>query len=214
MHPAYTYPRTLPPKDCVLIPDVLLLFSEYWKRQCRLPGADLVVVGNNCFSGGARSTRKGAAVFVDAGIFHQYLSPIAVEVAKLMPERSFIVKLHPLDVSNRSQIEHEYSQIPNISVVGAEKTFPELLTDASDVVAIQSTATYEALDRGVPVHFLKRGDYKSHQDLFTQPDVHLFSSAEELKSALFKPNKDAGPVTRFFEDFNPIVFSNLVKTLC
>jgi hypothetical protein len=212
MHPCYTYPPSLHAGDEVLLPDALLLFSEYWRHQCRLPGTEAVVVGNSRFSSaGVHSTRTGAAVFLDAGDFHKYLSPLAIELAHLMPERAFIVKLHPTDVLDRAKVEKEYQGIPNIAVVGTEKSCPELFADASDVVVVQSTASYEALDRGVPVHFLKKGGYMSHQDLFGQPNVHLFSSTEELRCALFKPSKESIP--RYFDDFDSTVFRELVRTL-
>jgi hypothetical protein len=212
MHPCYTYPPSLLAGDEVLLPDALLLFSEYWKRQCRLPGTMTVVVGNNRFSSaGVQSTRMGAAVFLDAGDFHKYLSPLAIELARAMPERAFIIKLHPTDVLDRAKVEKEYQGIPNIAVVGTEKSCPELFADASDVIVVQSTASYEALDRGVPVHFLKKAGYMSHQDLFAQPNVYLFSSAEELRCALFKPAKASIP--RYFNDFDSTVFRDLVRTL-
>jgi hypothetical protein len=143
MHMCYTYPPELLSGDAVLLPDVLLLFSEYWKRQCRMPGTKMVAVGNSRLaSAGLQSTRTGATVFLDAASFHKHLSPLAMELARLMPEQMFIMKLHPTDVLDREQVEKEYQGIPNISVVGAEKSCAELFADASDVVVVQSTASY------------------------------------------------------------------------
>jgi hypothetical protein len=214
MHPAYSYPATLAPGGRVILPDAMLLFSEYWKQQCSMLGTELTAVGNNCFSSaGARSTRTGAAVFVTAGIFQRYLSPLAVKLAKSMPGRLFIMKLHPSELSGRAIIEREYRGIPNLSVVGVEKSCPELFADASDVVVVQSTATYEALDRGVPVHILRKSWFMMEQNLFVRPDVHLFSTAAELQSALFKPMNRPKCVPRFFDAFDPIVFRKLVHTL-
>ncbi len=212
MHPCYSYPASLHAGDGVLLPDALLLFSEYWKRQCRLPGTKTVVVGNSRFSSaGAQSTRMGGVVFLDAGAFHKYLSPLAIELAHLMPERAFIMKLHPTDVLDRAKVEKEYQGMPNIAVADMEKSCSELFADASDVVVIQSTASYEALDRGIPVHFFQRGGYMSHQDLFARPNVHLFSSTEELRGTLFKPVKESIP--RYFDDFDSTVFREVVQTL-
>jgi hypothetical protein len=214
MHPAYSYPPNLSPGEAVILPDVLLLFSDYWKHQCCMPGTKMLVVGNDHFtSKGVRSTRTGAAVFVSAGSFQKYLSPLAVKVAQSLPDRPFIMKLHPTQLSDRAKIEKEYKNIPNLVVVGIEKSVPELMSDASDVVIIQSTASYEALDRGVPVHVLQKDGYMSHKDLFSRPDVRLFFTAEELQSALFKPINRPECVPRFFDAFNPVVFRELVRTL-
>jgi len=214
MHPAYSYPPDLPPGEAVILPDVLLMFSEYWKHQCRMPGTKIVVVGNNQFSStGDRSTRTGAAVFVSALSFEKFMSPLAVKLAQLMPDRAFIMKLHPAQVSDRAKIEKEYEGIPNLAVVGTEKSCPELFADASDVIIIQSTASYEALDRGIPVHILREGGYVSHQDLFSRPDVSLFSTADELQSALFKPIKQPEGAPRFFDAFDPVAFRELVLSL-
>jgi len=214
MHPAYSYPSNLQPGETVILPDVLLLFSEYWKRQCHMPGTKMVVTGNNhFFSHGAHSSRNGAAVFVSAISFHKYLSPLAVKVAQLLPDRTFIMKLHPQQLSDRARIEREYNGIPNLVVVGMEKSCPELFTDASDVIIIQSTASYEALDRGIPVHILREDGYVSHQDLFAHPGVRVFSTAEELKTSLFKPVIRSERIYRFFDAFNPDVFHKLIQGL-
>jgi hypothetical protein len=174
----------------------------------------MVAVGNSRLaSAGLQSTRTGATVFLDAASFHKHLSPLAMELARLMPEQMFIMKLHPTDVLDREQVEKEYQGIPNISVVGAEKSCAELFADASDVVVVQSTASYEALDRGVPVHFFQRAGYMSHQDLFTQPDVHLFSSTEELKCALFKPREGSDGIPHYFDEFESTAFRELVQGL-
>jgi hypothetical protein len=214
MHPGYSYPATLAPGGLVILPDAVLLFSEYWKHQCSMLGTELTAVGNNCFSSaGARSTRTGATVFVNADPFQRYLSPLAVKLAKSMPDRLFIMKLHPAELSGRAMIEREYQGIPNLSVVGVEKSCPELFADASDVVVVQSTATYEALDWGVPVHILRKSWFMAEQDLFSRPDVHLFSTAAELQSALFKPVERAERDSPFFEIFDPVKFCELVRSL-
>ena len=204
MHPAYSYPTALQPGEGAVVPDVLLLFSEYWMGQCYMPGTKMLVAGNDRFGNkGIRSTRNGAAVFVTAAFFHKYLSPLAVELARSMPTRAFIMKLHPAQVADQGRIEEEYRGIQNLSVVGTEKSCSELFADASDVVIVQSTASYEALDHGVPVHILRQCGYMSHGDLFTHPDVHLFSTAAELQGLLFRPvaGKDHG--LPFFSAFDP-----------
>jgi len=211
-HPGYSYPPSLSPGEVVLLPEALLLFSEHWKCQCYMPGTKLVIVGNNRFScAGANSSRTGAAVFVTAGPFHKYLSPLAVEVAQSMPDRAFIMKLHPLYLSNRAMIEKGYAGIPNLTVVGAEKSIPELMEDASDMIVGQSTAAYEALDRGVPVHIPRINGYTWHKDLFSRPDAYLFSTVGQLQSALFKPMNRPKGIPRFFDAFDPTVFRELLR---
>lgn len=211
MHAAYSYPPTRNAREATLLPDALLLFSDYWKKQCRMPATELIVVGNDCFvTRGSRSTRTGAAVFVSAGILHQYLSPLAIEIARQMPQRDFIMKLHPSQASDRSTIEREYQHIPNLSVVCMEKSLPALLADSSDVVVVQSTASYEALDAGVPVHIFKKGAYMSHKDLFSCANVHVFSSADELRDQLFIPLQKESKETRFFQEFNAEAFRSAI----
>lgn len=212
MHPAYSYPPDLAAGDAVLLPDVLLLFSEYWKKQCNMPGTQIIATGNDRFyAGGIRSTRKGPAVFVDAGIFHQYLSPVAVEVARALPDRLFTMKLHPSQSVDREAIEQEYSKIANLSVVGTDRNLRDLLTDTSDVVILQSTAAYEALDRGIPVHIIEKAGYRSHRDLFARPDVHLFSTVGQLTASLFQPADPPSAAGLFFEPFRPDEFRQFLR---
>jgi hypothetical protein len=214
MHLAYSYPQSLGPAGTAILPDALLLFSEFWKKKCCMPGTKLVVVGNNRFSNdGVRSTRSGAAVFVTAGPFQMYLSPLAVEIARSMPNRSFIMKLHPSFLSDRASIEKEYRGIENLTVVGAEKNLPELMSDASDVIIVESTGAYEALDWGVPVHILKKAGYMLHKDLFLRPDVCVFETAKELRNALFMPMNRPDGISRFFDEFNPIAFKEFIQSI-
>jgi hypothetical protein len=179
-----------------------------------MPGTKLAAVGNNRFaSAGQNSTRTGAAVFISAGPFHKYLSPLAMDLAKSMPDRAFIMKLHPSYLSDRGMIEREYRSSPNLAVVGAERRLSEIMDEASDVVVVESTAAYEALDRRIPVHFLQKGGHMRHQDLFLLPDVHLFSTAEELQKLLFRPIKAPEDIPKFFNRFDSGAFCELVQTL-
>ena len=215
MHPAYSYPPGLIAGDTVVVPDALLLFSNYWRKQCFLPGTQLLVVGNSCFStGGVRSSRDGPAIFVSAGVFQKYLSPVAVAVARSMPNRRFIMKLHPSQTSERAALETAYAEIPNLSVVCMEKTLPALLSDASDIVIVQSTAAYEALDRGVPVHILSDGGYMSQKDLFSHSFVRVFSTSAQLRDQLFIPGDPPENKIRFFESFDEETFRSAVNNFC
>ncbi len=213
LHPTYTYPPNLPPGEAVLLPDVLLLFSAYWLGQCRMPGTKLVAIGNSRISNcGPPSTRTGAAVFISAGPFQRDLSPLALKLASSMPTREFIMKLHPSHLSDRGIIEQEYGNSPNLAVVGTERSLSELMDNASDVVIVESTAAYEALERRIPVHFLRKGGYIRHQDLFSRPDVHLFSNAEELRGTLFQPSSRPESSSRFFDSFDASAFLELVRS--
>ena len=129
-----------------------------------------------------------------------------------MPERAFIMKLHPAQITERAQIERIFQKIPNVTVVCTEKSIPELMADASDIVIGQSTAAYEALDRGVPVHIPRIDGYTWHKDLFELPDVHLFSTVKELQNKLFQPMNCPEHIPQFFAAFDPIVFRELVRS--
>lgn len=214
MHLAYAYPPEALPQESVLVPDALLLLSGYWEQQCRMPGTKMIAAGNNCFaSDGNRSTRAGATVIIDAQPFHNYLSPLVLELAKRMPERRFIVKLHPHQIRDRESIKAEYRGVENISIIGVERSCGDLFCDVSDVIIVESTAAYEALDRGIPVHIYRRAGYRSHQDLFSQPDVALFSTADELKKNLNLNLTSPSSSRRYFEHFDRARFRELVAKL-
>jgi hypothetical protein len=98
-----------------------------------------------------------------------------------------------------------------VEVVGPEKNMAELLCTASDAIIIQSTASYEALDRTVPVHVFARDGYRSHKDLFANPNVHVFGGAEELQTALFKPLQPTESNEKFFQVFTPAGLSRYLS---
>lgn len=208
MHPAYSYPKQLRIGDHLLLPDAILLFSKYWEQQCCLPGTEKIVVGNSHFHyAGPPSSREGSAIFIDADPFHGYLGPLARDVASALPERKFVLKIHPAQFPYQAEIAADFADLANIEVLGPEKNMAELLSTASDVILIQSTASYEALDRIVPVHIFARYGYRSHKDLFANPNVHIFESSKELQSSLFKPLQSMETDEKFFQDFSPIVLS-------
>ena len=214
MHPVYSYPSAPEVESGVISPDVLLLFSEHWKRQCSLPGTELVVAGNNRFaSSGTSSTRTGPVVFASASPFHRYLSPVAIELAISMPDRSFVMKLHPSFLSDRAAVEEEYRSLPNLTVIGVEKSISDLMETASDMVMVESTSGYEALDRQVPIHIMKKAGYLCHQDVFSHPDVHLFSTTEELRRSLFLPLHARQSPSRFFSPFETQTVRDLIKSV-
>ena len=212
-HPSYSYPTELTAQSALLLPDALLIFSEFWRSQCHMPGTQIITVGNDYFyCGEAQSTREGPAVFIDAGVFHQYLSPIAVDVAKSMPDRRFIMKLHPSQIGVRDSIVKEYSGIPNLSVAGPEVNLHDLLRDASDVITLQSTVSYEALDRGIPVHLLETAGYfRSHQHILARDDVRLSSTSDHLRNLLFKSVRRPETTELFFEPFCPDEFWHFLR---
>jgi hypothetical protein len=212
MHPAYSYPAQLLTGDHLLLPDVILLFSKYWERQCCLPGTEKVVVGNSHFHyAGPPSSREGPAIFIDADPLHGYLGPLARDVASALPERRFVLKIHPAQFPHQPEIAEDFAGLANVEVVGPEKNMAELLCTASDAIIIQSTASYEALDRTVPVHVFARDGYRSHKDLFANPNVHVFGGAEELQTALFKPLQPTESNEKFFQVFTPAGLSRYLS---
>ena len=216
MHPAYSYPADLAPGPEVILPDALGLFSDYWTKQCTVPGTELVVTGNSCFcaKNGKSSTLKGPVVFPVASAITEFLVPLAIEVATLLPDRSFIIKLHPSELGDRDRIQAACAGLANVSVLGAEVNFSNLLTDASGVVMIQSTTAYEALERGVPVHIFRRSYFMGSSDLFACSNVHLFDSATELVTALTRPPAlTPCQETAFFDDFDQKAFSSMIDGL-
>ncbi len=86
----------------------------------------------------------------------------------------------------------------------------EIMRRCSAVLAIQSTAVYEALHFNKAAIIYKRKTYHRHQHIFYLGNVFLIDNAEDLMlSLIHKENENVKQEISFFKEFNSQKFKTL-----
>ena len=93
-----------------------------------------------------------------------------------------------------------------------DRTVGDLLRDASDVLLIQSTVAYEALQSGKRVFIIREQDSGAHADIFGLAGVHAVRQVDELVEALSHPVAPFTPPT-FFEAFDRPLAERVMRDL-
>jgi len=217
-HTYYSYPEWVDYERCVALPDTFLSFSDHW-HSVNYPVSKKLSIGNTLFNNmnkGSELKKDVSILVISHQLYVEDLIPLIKDLASEIPDVPFIFKLHPQQsVYEIEETKNRLSGITNIQVISTEKTTPELLSKASDVIAIQSSAVYEALQLGVKVFLYARKDFENHDDVFNNPNVFIVNNPEDIinkissafvstdKNCFFMPLKN-DVLRDFLENYNSI----------
>lgn len=213
VHQAYSYPdeiSSLMIKE--YLPSYFFTFSDFWSKNINFP-TKTVSIGGNFNSFLPISTRSNGIVIVSADIYHDLLKTIAIELANDFKDRNIIYKLHPNQSYDYQTIQAEFAQYKNIKTILNEKNLNDIFSENLNVVLIQSTAVYEALQNKNRVFIYKRADYHTHQDVFDF--VQLFDDYKALKNLInnYSDENQTDMVQSFFEPFDKDKFMMILKEI-
>lgn len=200
-HVLYHYPEIDNIAD-QFYPDVIFTFGPKWSKDFNMP-TRIVPLGNSCFFIGPGNVVRDSntIVFISSIVHGAFLFPIARDLSSSHPEFKIIFKLHPGEFFRYDDIIQEFSANNNVEVVRNEIDTSSLFDVAGLVIAINSTAQYEALDKGAKVAILKASNYLWQDASFDHPNLHLFESIDELDAIIASPLHKTEP--QFFRKFNP-----------
>ncbi len=204
-HQAYSYSRDIDYTNLKTVPDNLLTFSDYWGKGFYMPTTKIIPLGNSFYNYPRLKDKKGKHILIISTIPHQELfneelSSFSENVTPI------VIKLHPSQSLDYKRIKEHYKNSGNISVIYDEFSTEDLLKEASKVVVIRSTVTYEALQLGIPVYILKRRDYIGHSDLFDIGGVSVVDSFLEVVNGKTPTVENVV----FFDTFNPAALKSLL----
>jgi hypothetical protein len=202
-HPAYSYPTSLSSLGKAFVPDGLLTFSDFWLRNCYYPVRWSAAVGNDEFVSPVVgiSASNNEVLIITSPSYNSRLCEYLDVIAPKLSDRNFKFKLHPIQSASKSEIESRLCHLPNVEVVRTDMTMAQALATASDVVLIQSTAAYEAVQAGRRLLVIREFDSGAHADLFDLPNVYTVIDVDGLQDVLTcAPRVIAPPV--FFQPFN------------
>lgn len=173
------------------LPDQIFLFSDFWKKQIRVPIADdnLLVMGFPYFEKNRKKyndssvVRNGKTIlFISQGTIGDRLSRLAIEIAdKLLPQGYRIIyKLHPAEISTW---ESKYSYLKNtgIEVVdGKKQNIYDCFAESDIQVGVYSTAIYEGLGFGLRTFIYNIGHADTLLELAKEGYAQIVNDSCEL----------------------------------
>lgn len=150
-HVAYNYPPSIlrnrdhPARR--YLPDVMLMFGEYWANEVRMPsekrviGFPKIALKQQEMSG--TSADEYQILIVSQWTVTDTLIPIALDLAKALPDYRLIYKLHPIESTTPERF-YALRDIRNIEIA-ADGDIHALIASSAIVVGINSTVLFEAL---------------------------------------------------------------------
>lgn len=202
-HPAYAYPASVHGAGRAMFPDVMFTFSQFWIDGCHYPARHRIAMGNDVFRPArvAQPPADGAVLVISALKYHDALVRWLRQSAPRAPDRRFLYKLHPGQASSRAAIEAELADLRNVTVRGTDVTVQAVLAESSDVLLIQSTVAYEAVQAGRRLLIIPEQDYDTHTDLMALQGVEVVADIDALVETLTRPASPRTPQV-FFDPFD------------
>jgi hypothetical protein len=215
VHPAYSYPHDISAGSLATLPTIFLAFSKHWLDQCHYPVARAVVTGNRQFFVAPVQHKLNDILVVSADIYEKAIEDVLRPAAIALWQRRFVYKLHPNQFAYRSEISDRLSDLPNVEIVANEQTLRQLFQRCSNVLCIQSTGVYEALQAGLSVSLLAKLDFETHADVFDHPNLRIVNNYKEFIREASSPNASqvSAPLPVFFQEFNAEATRNFMASL-
>lgn len=220
-HIAYNYSREIRYYENQLyLPAYYFTFSDFWTENLYLPSVAVVPMGNTAFYTSGRSdvsqirVKQGKGLLVaSSDIFGHDLSLLISKFVEKKSQTPVYFKLHPNQFSEVKIYQDKFAAYNNVKVITTEQSIYDLIAVSEAVLAIQSTAVYEALHLGRKAIIYRRNTFYRHEHIFRQPNVHLVDDEVGLEAAL---NAQQLPYTEtdnvFFKPFDQERFNNYVSS--
>lgn len=199
--------------DNVIVPNVMFSFSPHWFKNFSYPNEiDIVPVGNNYFYGTRFVHQDNKSIVVISNYRDgQLLKNFLLDCLKdeFWSNFTFYFKLHPEQFYQHDYFVDVFKAYNNVKVITNSMNVPQLVKECASMFLIQSTSTYEALQRGAKVYLYKRIDYYQQCDVFEEPNVYIIDNPEDFKKVILNKYVETGK--DFFAPFNAKLFVDTVN---
>lgn len=203
-HLAYSYPRSILP-EYAYTPKEFWAFSDFWHQEIYMPNTEFKILG--CDFVDIKSIKGTTILFISRDNHHEilldFLSHISVNT-----ERKIIYKLHPNQADDYLKIKLDLAHLSNVDVILNEMSVSSCIEKSSDVVCIQSTVVFEALQSNRKVICIKKADYVYSALLETNDNYYAIESAEDAVHIIKTKEIMDNPFV-FFEPINENIISEL-----
>lgn len=212
-HPAYSYPKLSSNVQNIYLPDVFLTFGAIWNQDLNYPVKEKYVLGSNNhkvekLSAGAKSK----LLVISGDIYQELLEELTKNIAMAKPSLKILFKLHPNQVSDYKRIKLNFHKYINVKVIFNEQDISSCLRDCYNILCIQSTVAYEAINAGRRVFCYQRLDYNIMSNLSGFPNLILINNLEDFLD-FWSPEEDEfvnNPLPyNIYTDFKPSVIHHI-----
>lgn len=211
----YNYgPNLMKNVDSIIAPDFFLTYAEIWTNNLKIP-AKCIEIGS-CYieSNINEKNHSNGIVVISSKEHEEELGELVSVLAQFYPKVTFYYKLHPAQFINYEMHLLFFINIPNVKVVGSERSIEDLSKIVSEFLAIYSTAIFEALQAGKIIYIYKRLNYKSFKSFFSLPQVFLFDNLAEFvqkRNIALESIKNIDP-PQFFKLYNEQAFISALES--
>lgn len=208
----YSYPLGVNLKKVPTIPKYFFTLGKFWNTIVDSP-SEMKVIGSNYFfvEPGKARNRKGILI-VSSLFVHEYLKEATLKLAQHHADFHFYYKLHSNQAQQVETTIDFFDNCKNVDVVYTERNVTDIMEDCFAIALIQSSVTYQALQKGLKVYILKHDYYEASYDVFENKNVFLVNDWEHLSESL-KMTKDTQKEVQnncFYERFNPISLHEVI----
>jgi hypothetical protein len=213
-HTVYSYNSQIYYETNDLInPNIFFTFSKYWSDLLYHPFTLTIPSGNDFFSRRIEQACDRIAITVISSIIHDVeLRPYTIEFSKKHPEQKIYYKLHPSQFWQADGIKKCFFEFRNIVVIRDEESVLQLLAKSKVILAVASTAVYEALHNNISVILLKRLNFMAHHDIFNHPKVNLVNDLNDFEKIISGDlNFKTSNKNIFFHPFQRDLFMNTIE---
>lgn len=202
-HLQYSYPINVNPQ-LLSLPTYFFAYSYFWKDKIKkyFPVKDIIVSGNTYAAYISSKTVIYDLTFICTTAYMDIFLKFIEELKSNGYNKKVCLKLHPQQFLEYDYLTNKFSNTQEIDVIYNEVSMKDVIGMSKNLLAIQSTSIYEALDAGKRVYILKTLSYRIHSDVFDNPLVHLIDNLAELLTSINNPNNsELISHTKYFEPF-------------
>lgn len=207
----YSFPLHLSYKNITTIPDYLLTLGGFWNTVVDFPKTKLTT-GSNYFHTPRLAEIKNEGILIVSSMFvHKYLVEATMYAAVRLPQYIFYYKLHSNQEGQIEDTKNFFKGITNVKVVYTERDITDLLNYCFATALIQSSVSYQALQKGLKVYIFKHDYYEASYDIFDRDDVILVEDYEEFCQKLDTTEIKMKNKPVFYEPFNKEIYREFLK---
>lgn len=201
-HMAYSYSKyTLKSNKCIITTEFIFSFSPFWFKEFNCH-SEIISIGNDFFVNENVVSGMNQVLIISSKVHSSFLMPLAKEMSDQLIGVKIIFKLHPSEFKDLGTYVKYFEGNTNIQIVTNEYSVKQLIETSSELIAIASTAVYEALQCGLKVYIYKKSNYYRHNHILDFPNVHIIDNLEDFFLLRSKLSKEIEISEPFFLPFN------------
>lgn len=200
-HLGYSYPYSVDYSSNILMPDYLFRLGPYWGQKMNIPIQNIITSGNDFFVNNETECSEEIVLIVSSIIHQHELLPLAIQLASIFPHKEIVYKLHFNEYSTKENSLSYFKNTSNVKVICSESSVSTLIAKSEFVIAINSSALYEAISIHKKVFIYQKANFEALLPLLGFSNVIFFSDLAQIMPFV-NENSIIDNNVNFFQKFN------------